>query len=206
MRIHDSRSIVLLAAVIAGCSSSPSAPGPGDAGSQTADGGGSVPDSGGTIAPDSGDDSGSSAGGCLGGGDVGGCTAIDPASVDGGAGACITGDFCTSIDGLNSDVEAAVLACEMQDTTAPTCSAIPSCVFGALARACPDPTTAASCAGIVSACAEAGVGDGGPSAVTLSSCEQILAGFNVTTRTVLLNCWSGSCDLGECVKDLFSPP
>jgi hypothetical protein len=208
MRIRESRSIVLVAALVvgvAGCSSSANSAPASDAGG--ADAGGTTEDSGGTVGVDAGNDSGNpGSGGCLGGGDVGNCVVTVPAADDGGGGACITGDFCTSADGLNSAVEQAVIACETLDTTAPTCSKIPSCVFAALARACPDPTTATQCGIVVSSCSDAGVSDGGAGAVTLSSCEQILAGFNVTTRTVFANCWAGSCDLDQCVSNLFAPP
>jgi hypothetical protein len=198
--------VVAIIALVAGatcCSSSTNSSSTPDAG-ESSDAGGITGDSGGAVGSDAGNDSGNpGSGGCLGGGDVGNCVVSSATS---GAGACITGDFCTSADGLNGAVEASVIACETQDTTAPTCSRIPSCVFAALAQACPDSTTATQCGDVVGACADAGVSDGGAGAVTLASCEQILAGFNVTTRTVFANCWSMSCNLDQCVSNLFSPP
>jgi hypothetical protein len=96
-----------------------------------------------------------------------------------------------------------VLNCEGNDPTAPACTNTTACVLAALSVACTSSSAATTCAPVVSACADAGVVDGGAGPISLAKCEGVVAGFNPTTLTTLVSCMSSTCNLDQCVANLF---
>ncbi len=152
-------------------------------------------------------------GGCLGtgGGDLSACAPYDQVEPEGGAPnedsgggpACVTFDLCESVSALNGGVATQVLDCVSNDPTAPACTNTTACVLAALSVACPSSSAATTCASVVSACADAGVTEAGAGPIDLAKCEGVVSGFNATTLQTLVSCMSATCNLEQCVANLF---
>jgi hypothetical protein len=152
-------------------------------------------------------------GGCLGtgGGNLSACAPYDivepeggaPNEDSGGGAPCVTFDLCESISALNTGVAGQVLNCAGNDPTAPACTNTTACVLAALSVACPSSSAATTCGPIVSACADAGVTDAGAGPIDLAQCEGVVSGFNSTTLQTLISCMSTTCNLEQCVANLF---
>jgi hypothetical protein len=226
MKIHRERWLLLAALVgLAGaCTSKATSSPPTDAGTPPSSDAGTRD----TGAIDSGFDAGFDAGprvygdadllidwdgGCLGtgGGNLSACAPYGVVEPEGGAPnedsgggpPCITFDLCESISALNSGVAAQVLDCESNDPTAPACTNTTPCVLAALSVACPSSSAATTCGPIVSACADAGVTDAGVGPIDLAKCEAVVSGFNSTTLQTLISCMSTTCNVDQCVANLF---